>query len=165
MDQRERRAEYLVRTYADTVVRIGWTWFANPYDAQDICQNVLLKLLDDGRDFPDRSAERAFVLRVAVNECKNLKKSAWYRRTVGLEECAVSVPPPEDGSGVLEAVQSLPAQYRQVVYLRYYEGYGVSEIGALLGIKPALVSTRLARARAKLKHLLGGETDGRTLSE
>ena len=165
MDERERRAEYWVQNYADTLVRLGWTWFGNPHDAQDICQTVLLKLMEHDPGLPDRDAERAWVLRVAVNVCKDLKRNAWNRRTVGLEACQVTVPPPGEGSGLLEAVGRLPRTYRQVVYLRYYEGYGVSEIAEMLAVKPALVSTRLARARTKLKNMMGGGQNEGTISE
>ena len=64
-------------------------------------------------------------------------------------------PEAEDGS-VLAAVNQLPAHYRAVIYLFYYEGYDAREIGQILGIPTATVHTRLARGRAKLKELLGG---------
>ena len=110
---------------------------------------VLLKLLEHPRVFPDEGQERAWVIRMAVNVCKNLKKSAWFRRTVGLEEglhLTVQVPPEEE-SEVLPLVQRLPLKYRRVLYLRYYEGYQVGEIAALLGVRPALVSTHKSEAK------------------
>lgn len=67
----------------------------------------------------------------------------------------VPAPEAEDGS-VLAAVNQLPAHYRAVIYLFYYEGYDAREIGQILGIPTATVHTRLARGRAKLKELLGG---------
>ena len=98
------------------------------------------------------------MVRVAINQCKNWKKSAWFRRRAPLEEglhLSVEAPEPEDGS-LLEQVNRLPPKYRQVLYLRYYEDYEVHEIAALLGQRPALVSTHLARAKAKLRQQLGG---------
>ena len=154
----EQRAEELVERYADLLVRIGYTWFSNLDDAQDVCQTVLIKLLEDGRVFPDRTQERAWVIRVAVNVCKNLRRSAWYRRTVGLDESlllAVEAPELEE-DGILPLVQKLPLKYRRVIFLRYYEEYEVGEIARLLRMKPALVSTHLARAKAKLKLMLEG---------
>lgn len=158
MELPEARAEQLVRDYADLVTRIGYTWFGNPYDAQDICQTVLLRLMTrPGLPEAPENARR-WVVRVAVNECKNLKRSAWFRRTVALDDgLGLSVELPEDGGEVLAAVQKLPLKYREPVYLHYYEGYSVAEIADLLGQRPNLVSTHLARARAKLKPLLGGE--------
>lgn len=160
---REERAGYLVERYADMVTRIGYTWFNNLYDAQDICQNVLFKAIERQEGFDTPESERAWILRVAVNECKNLKKSAWLRHTVSLEEgAAVELPVEEDG-GLLELVQRLPGKYREAVYLHYYEGYPVKEVAALLGRSPALVSTHLARARGKLKDMIGGEADGQRI--
>lgn len=159
----ETRAEVLVREYADLITRIGYTWFGNIHDAQDICQNVLLKLLmADALPIAPEDCRR-YAVRVAINECKNLKKSAWFRRTAPLTdglELIVEVPEAGD-STLLAAVQSLPQKYREVTFLHYYEGYTVAEISELLGRSPALVSTHLARARAKLKNLLGGDKYGR----
>ncbi len=154
----EKRAEYLVERYSDTILRIGYTWLRDLDDAKDICQTVLIKLLEDGRTFPDPGQERAWVIRVSVNQCKNWRKSAWFRHRVRLEdagELSVELPEPEDGS-LLEQVNRLPDKYRQAVYLRYYEGYEVREIAALLGRPPALVSTHLARGKEMLKKRLGG---------
>ena len=153
------RAEYLVERYADLLVRIGRTWLGDWDDAQDICQLVLIKLLEDPREFPDQGQERAWVVLLAVNQCKNWKKSAWARHRAPLEEglrLSVEAPEPGDG-GVLAQVQALPPKYREVIFLRYYEEYPVREIAALLGIPAPLVSTRLKRAREKLKTMLGGK--------
>lgn len=152
------RAEYLVEQYADLLLRIGRTWLGSLDDAKDICQIVLIKLLENPRDFPDTGQERAWVVRIAVNECKNWKKSAWFRRRAPLEDglhLSVENPEPEDGS-LLKQVMALPAIYRQVIFLRYYEGYEVKEIAALLGRSPALVSTHLKRGKEKLRNMLGG---------
>lgn len=154
----DERAEYLVDRYADLLLRIGKTWLGDLDDAKDICQTVLIRLLENPRDFPDRTQERAWVVRLAVNECKNWRKTAWFRRRVPLDESlqlTVAAPEPEDGS-LLALVQALPARYREVIFLRYYEGYEVKEIAALLGRSPALVSTHLKRGREKLRNMLGG---------
>ena len=154
----EERAEYLVERYADLLVRIGYTWLGDLDDAKDICQTVLIKLLEDPLQFPDRGQERAWVVRIAVNECKNWRKTAWFRRRVPLDESlrlAAEDPEPEDGS-LLAQAQALPAMYREVIFLRYYEGYEVKEIAALLGRSPALVSTHLKRGKEKLRNMLGG---------
>lgn len=159
------RAEDLAMRYGDTLLRIGYTWFSNVADAQDLCQTVLLKLLEDPRTFPDKGQERAWVIRLAVNVCKNIKRSAWHRRTVALDEgLAVQAPEPEE-DGILPLVQRLPLKYRRVIYLRYYEGYEVREIAQILSIKPALASTHLARARAKLKAMLEESDNGNTIPE
>lgn len=148
----------MVSRWADTVLRVGYTWTGNMQDAQDVSQTVLLKLLTSPRRFAAEEQERAWVLRVAVNCCKDLKRSAWFRRRAPLEsagEAAVELPEVED-SPVLRAVQALPENYRQAVYLRYYEEYEVEEIADLMGCKAAQVSTWLYRGKRKLKTMLGG---------
>ena len=154
----DERAEYLVERYADLILRIGKTWLGDMDDAKDICQMVLIKLLENPRAFPEESQERAWVIRIAVNECKNWRKTAWFRRRVPLDESLQLMAEdlePEDGS-LLARGQALPAMYREVIFLRYYEGYEVKEIAALLGRSPALVSTHLKRGKEKLRNMLGG---------
>lgn len=152
-------AEYLVHQYSDTILRIGYTWLNDLDDAKDICQITLINLLKDGRRFTTPSEERAWVLRVAINACKNWKKSAWSRHRAHLSE-ALSLQTEQPGpqeAVLLPLVQKLPDKYRQVIYMRYYAGYKVREIASLLNMSPALVSTHLARAREKLKTMLEGE--------
>ena len=155
MDYMEQ-AERLAKTYADPILRLSYTYLKNTHDAQDICQTVFVKLLTEPREFESPQHERAYVLRMAANACKDLLKSPWRQRSESLDE-GMQVPAPEmaDGS-VLEAVEQLPPLYRAVIYLFYYEGYQAAEIGKILGLPTATVHTRLSRGRAKLKELLGG---------
>ena len=159
----ERRAEYLAETYADAILRLSYTYLKNTYDAQDICQSVFVKLLTEPREFDSPDHERAYILRMAANACKDLLKSPWRKRTCGLEACAqLAAPETEDGF-VLAAVERLPAHYRAAIYLYYYEGYQAAEIGDILGVPTATVHTRLARGRAKLRELLGGNAYEQTV--
>lgn len=153
------RAEYLVETYADILLRIGFTWLRDMDDAKDICQMALIRLLEDGHTFESPAQERAWVIRVAINLCKDWKKSAWFRHRAALNDAVqltAEAPEAADDS-LLQAVNRLPLKYRQVIYLRYYEEYTVSKIAAMLDQTPALVSTHLARARKKLKMMLGDD--------
>lgn len=153
MDLNER-AEYLAQTYADAILRLSYTYLKNTHDAQDVCQTVFVKLLTEPRTFDTPDHERAYVLRMAANACKDLLKSPWRKRTCGLEACAEAAAPESGDGSVLAAVNELPARYRAVIYLFYYEGYQAAEIGAILGVPTATVHTRLARGRARLKELL-----------
>ena len=159
----QREAERLAETYADPILRLSYAYLKNTHDAQDICQTVFVKLLTDQRTFESPEHERAYLLRMAANACKDLLKSPWHQRTCGLEACGeVPAPEAEDGS-VLSAVNELPPGYRSVIYLFYYEGYQAAEIGQILGLPTATVHTRLARGRAKLRELLGGTEYERTV--
>ena len=162
MDWQEQ-AEYLANTYADAILRLSYTYLKNTHDAQDVCQTVFVKLLTEPREFESPEHERAYILRMAANACKDMLKSPWRKRTCGPDTVLeVLAPEAADGS-VLAAVNQLPPHYRAVIYLYYYEGYQASEIGGILGIPTATVHTRLARGRTKLKALLGGMDDARTV--
>ena len=127
------RAEYLAETYADAILRLSYTYLKNTHDAQDVCQTVFVKLLTEPRNFESPAHERAYVLRMAANACKDLLKSPWRKRTCGLDD-AMEVPAPEAADGsLLAAVNKLPANYRSAIYLYYYEGYQAAEIGQILG--------------------------------
>ena len=152
----KQQAERLANTYADAILRLSYAYLKNTQDAQDVCQTVFVRLLTEPREFESGEHERAYILRMAANACKDLLKSPWRRRTCDLEACA-QVPAPETSDGsVLAAVNQLPAHYRSVIYLFYYEGYQASEIGEILGVPTATIHTRLARGRARLRELLGG---------
>lgn len=150
-------AERLVETYSDLILRLSYTYLKSTEDAQDICQSVFLKLLQPPRSFGSPEHERAWIIRAAVNLCKDHLKSRWRRSTVGLEAAGeVPAPAAEEGS-LLSAVELLPPKYRAVIYLYYYEGYNAREIGDLLGEKPATIATRLDRGRRRLRDLLEQE--------
>ncbi|MDF2511310.1 MAG: sigma-70 family polymerase sigma factor [Herbinix sp.] len=153
-------AEYLVETYADTILRLSYTYLKNTADAQDVCQTVFVKLLTVPVNFNSHEHEKAWILRTTANVCKNLLKSPWHRRICDLEACAEQPTPDIEDGYVLEIVNTLPSHYRIVIYLYYYEGYKANEIGEILGVPIGTVHTRLARGRAKLKRLLGGTEYG-----
>lgn len=145
-----QQAERFVAEYADPILRLCRTYSLSREDAQDICQDIFLKLLERRQQFRDPEHEKAYILRMAVNACRDLLKSAGRRRTCALEEaCTVSAPEPEN-SGLWEAVARLPEHYGAVVYLFYYEGYSLSEAAQICGCTPAAARKRLSRARRLL---------------
>lgn len=154
------QVEYLVRTYSDLIARISYTWFSNTADVQDISQTVFLKLLTSRTTFETADLERAWIIRMTLNACKDLKKSFWRRRVGSFEEAPeIAVPCPElEDNPVLAAVQSLPLKYRNAIYLHYYEGYQVQEIARMTGETPNAVSAHLSRGRKKLREMLGGDS-------
>ena len=157
----EALAARLVETYSDRLLRLAYSILNSVPDAQDVCQEVLLKRLEYPGAFENEKHEQAWMVRVTVNACKNVRRSPWRTRTVGLD--AVAEPAafqPEEG-GVLEEVQRLPAKYREVMVLYYYLGYDTNEIGEILGLRADAVRTRMSRARMKLKHVLEGLGYGR----
>lgn len=147
-------AERLANTYSDAILRLSYTYLKNTYDAQDICQTIFVKLLSDPKEFKSAEHERAYIMRMTANACKDILKNPWRKRQCALDSC-MDIPALESSDGsVLAAVNELPASYRSVIYLHYFEGYKAEEIGRILGIPKATVHTRLARGREKLKPYL-----------
>lgn len=141
--------------YLDMVYRIALNYFRHPQDAEDAAQEAMLRLWRADTDFAGEDHLRHFLVRVTLNVCRDFSRSPWRKRTVPLENCREpSFSTPERWE-LYQAVMALPAKYRLPLYLYYFEGYAVAEVGELLGLNPSTVQTRLARARAKLKQELG----------
>ncbi len=157
MDKEE--AQRLVETYGDAVYRLAYAYTGNTADAEDVTQETFLRLLREAPEFREEGHRRAWLLRVAVNQARDLHRSPWRRRSAPLTEAELLPTPEAPGSGILEAVLSLPEKYRVVVHLYYYEGYHAAEIAQLLGKSVSAVNTRLSRARAMLRDSLK-EGDG-----
>ena len=157
----EEEAARAIERYGDMVRRLCLVHLKNPADTEDIFQNVFLKYVLSPVVFESPEHEKAWLIRVTINACRDLVKSFFRSRTVPLEEL-LDQPAPllEEHREVLEAVLALPRKYRDAVYLHYYEGYTAAEIGKLLGKNTNTVYTLLTRAREQLRETLGGDRDG-----
>ena len=157
----EEEAARAIERYGDMVRRLCLVHLKNPADTEDIFQNVFLKYVLSPVVFESPEHEKAWLIRVTINACRDLVKSFFRSRTVPLEEL-LDQPAPllEEHREVLEAVLALPRKYRDAVYLHYYEGYTAAEIGKLLGKNTNTVYTLLTRARERLRETLGGDRDG-----
>ena len=159
----EFQARRLVNTYADTILRISYQYLKQICDAEDICQTVFLKYLTSNPEFDSIEHEKAWIIRTAINACKDHLKSAFFRRTVPMDEAAEIAAPQEPESEVLEALKTLPENYRVSLYLHYYEQYSAKEIAQVMGKKEATVTQYLSRGRRKLRELLSDERRSRAI--
>ena len=157
--------ERLVRTYADLILRVSYTYLKSTQDAEDICQDVLMKRLRRTEPFQSFEHERAWVIRVTANATKDLlRRSSRKLEVVGIDDIPEPAAPEEDvgaadpGSGVLDAVMRLPLIYREAIYLHYYEGYSIKEIARLTERSESAVAQHLSRGRAKLRTILEGDS-------
>ena len=141
---------YLFHRYRDDVYRLAVNYTRSPQEAEDVCQTVFLKLMDQGEITPGK--EKAWLMQVTANECRDLLRSAWWKRTVPLEDAVHMCQTRTDET--ISVLQTLDPQYRVVLYLHYYEHYTTQEISKLLKIPVGTVSTRLKRGRDRLKLLL-----------
>lgn len=153
----EQEVNLAIEQYADMVLRLCMVSLKNAADAEDIFQTVFLKYTLSSQRFESAEHEKAWLIRVTLNACKDHFKSFFRKHTVSLEECPEVLSLTDERQAVLEAVRSLPKDYRDAVYLHYYEGYTAPEIGRILKRNPNTVYTHLSRAREMLRQLLGGE--------
>ncbi|MDO5292883.1 MAG: sigma-70 family RNA polymerase sigma factor [bacterium] len=150
--------------YKDMIFRIALNYFGNVYDAEDIVQDVLMKLYITETEFDSEEHIRFWIIRVTINKCKNILKCSWFSKHATLDEVTASIPfKTNEQSELFVMLMELPEKYRVVLYLFYYEELSVKEIGDMLHMKESAVTTRLSRARQKLKSRLLGE--GRTENE
>ena len=154
----EQEVNRAVEQYADMVRRLCMIHLKNHADTEDIFQTVFLKYALSSVLFESAEHEKAWILRVTVNACKDLLKSFFRSRTVSLDDIMEqpAVMPP-DHREVLEAVLSLHVKYKDAVYLHYYEGYTAPEISRILGKNVNTVYTLLNRSRQMLREKLGGD--------
>lgn len=147
----------VVEGYANAVFRVAYSYCKNQSDAEDVMQNTFLKLLQGNYEFCDEEHLRRWLIRVAINEAKNVRVSFWKRKVVPISSCEEKVVSFDtlEQSMLFEAVRELTEKYRVVIHLYYYEGYAIKEIADILGIKETTVQTQLMRAREKLKARLG----------
>ena len=141
--------------FTDTVYRVAVHNCTSQTEAEDITQEVFLKLLQTNKVFHDDEHMKAWLIRVTINLCHNLYRD---RRKETLVE-SIELPEAKSYNSVLEAVQALPADQRNCIYLHYYEGYSTAEIGHILGAKQNTVLSWLRRGRETLRNTIGGFDD------
>ena len=147
----------VVGTYSSMLLRLACTRLPDPADAEDVVQEVFLKLLTARPVFRDAEHEKAWLIRATLNRAVDLHRSA-ARRELPLEAAAQAAAQGGERE-LLEAVRALPERYSTVLHLHYYEGYSIKEIAAILGLPAATVGTRLARGRKRLGQLLKEEME------
>jgi RNA polymerase sigma-70 factor (ECF subfamily) len=128
----------------------------NMPDAEDVVQDTFVKLMQKNPTFESEEHEKAWLIRVTINLCKNLLKTTWFKKTVPLDH---TVEFTQQESIVIDAVLELSVKYRSVILLYYIIGYNIKEISDILGRKEATIASQLQRARAQLKSKLKEDFD------
>ena len=161
----EQELSNAMKAYGDTVYRLALCRLQNAADAEDVYQDVFLRLLEQRAGRWDEEHLKAWLIRTALNRCADLGRLRRRRGTLSLEEVPDMARPADEAAAELwDAVGRLPEKLRTAVHLFYGEGYESGEIGALLGIPAATVRSRLRRARAELRTVLGGFDDEESVS-
>ena len=143
----------LARQYAPAVYRLAYARTGNRADAEDVMQEVFLRLVKARPSFGSGAHAKAWLLRVAANCASDLFRLPWRKREEPLEEDVSAPEEPGEGS-VTQAVLSLPAKYRAVIHLHYFEGLSVSEMAQTLQLPEGTVKSQLSRGRDLLRDML-----------
>ena len=156
--------ETLVDKYSSMIISQAYFYLKDRQRAEDICQEVFLRLYNKHPELPDEQSEKAYILRVTINACKDYLKSAWHRKVTYISEnydAPASGQSPEnmvvdqeEKQWLLDCVMSLPDIYKDVILLFYYQELSTEEIARVLGVPGVTVRTRLMRARERLQALL-----------
>jgi RNA polymerase sigma-70 factor (ECF subfamily) len=148
--------EAIYNRQVSTVYRVCYSYLGNRADAEDATQNVFLRLLRSGASFESGEHEKAWLIRVSANLCKDVLKAS-VRKNVPLDAIPEPEAKPQEYDATLDVVLSLDEKYKDVVYLYYYEGWSTDQISGALGKPPSTIRSYLSEARALLRERLGGE--------
>lgn len=142
-----------LQKYSNMVYRICFIYLGNRPEADDVFQEVFLKLLQKKIFFTSEDHEKAWLIRVTINKCKDVVKGFWWKRIDLVENVELPGHDPDE-KDVLMTVLSLPKKYKDVIYLYYYQEYTVPQIGQLLNRSENTIYSQLHRARELMRQKL-----------
>lgn len=154
----DRYIHRVVEQWSPALLRLAYSYLKDTHDAEDVVQEVFLALMARSSSFADSEHEKAWLVRVTINKCKNELKTAWRSKRSPMPDQAAAIPAPVI-SPVLEAMAHLPEHYRLPLHLHYCEGFSTQELAHILRIPATTVRTRLFRGRELLRAALEGGTD------
>ncbi|MBQ9673703.1 MAG: sigma-70 family RNA polymerase sigma factor [Ruminococcus sp.] len=145
-------AEQIIKEYADMIYRIALHNLKNTADADDILQEVCIALITKNPPVDDKNHLKHWLIRVTINKCNSFHRSIWQSKRECIDDYTHLEAPQQQT--VIDEVRQLPKNYRNIIYLYYYESYTIAEIAEILNKSPNTISSGLQRARKKLKKLL-----------
>jgi RNA polymerase sigma-70 factor (ECF subfamily) len=158
--------ETLIRQYGNDVLRTAYMYVKDAHTAEDIFQDVFIKVSQKLSTFEGNSSIKTWIIRITINTCKDYLKSAWNRRVVPMmeyqEDAIVSetdyeaVEKGDTTELIKQAVLSLPSKYKDIVLCVYFQEMTINEAAKILNIAEGTAKSRLSRARLKLKSMLEG---------
>lgn len=150
----------IAEKYLDSVYRATLTYCKNKENAEDAVQNAFIKLFSTDTVFTDDEHIKKWLIRTAINDCKNVFVSFRSKKVISIDELDTEpsyIEHDADTNELFGIITTLPQNYRTVIYLYYYEGYSVKEIAEIVGTSESNVQNRLMRARKKLESMLKKE--------
>lgn len=144
-------AEKALQSYGNSLLRLAFSYMHNMQDAEDALQDTLIQYMRKAPAFESEEREKAWLITVTCNICKNKLRHTKHLREDELTDIIPDERQAEDLSVVWECVKSLPDKYSEVLHLYYYEGYSIKEIADMLGKNEATVRSLMSRGRNMLK--------------
>lgn len=157
LQKRKLDFEETYDNYADILFRLSLSYVKHREDAEDIVQEVFISYINSSPDFSDEAHKRAWLIRVAINKCRDMARRKNIRQTVSYDEIgeiATGDGSHSDSIELFSALQKLPEQNRNAIILHYFEGFSVAETAKMLSVSASAVKMRLSRGRQMLKELL-----------
>lgn len=166
MEQKEALLQQKIEQYADMMFKLAFSQMKNRQDAEDVVQEVFYQYIKNKKPFENEEHEKAWLIRVTLNACRKIWRSAWYKHSAPYTAAAGTAPETPDSETekrvleeerreeVLQAVFSLSRKYREVIHLFYFEEMSIQEICAVTGRKTNTVTSQLTRGREQLKKTL-----------
>lgn len=158
----ESRFEEIYRRYATDVLRFSYFYLGSREQAEDVTQDTFLRLLTSSPDLKP-GVEKAWLLKVALNRCKDLWRNSWAKRVIigspvleMMPDESSEIEDRQEKEALMQAVNRLPAKFREVILLYYYQQLSIPEISRVLNSTTGSISSRLSRARQKLESILKG---------
>lgn len=147
----------LIEEYSNMILQIAYQNLFNKSEAEDITQEVFIKLIKNLKNLKSKEHIKAWIIRVTINLSKDYNKSFWNKNTTAIDEELKYFD--EENRSVFKELSKLNPEYRNIIYLYYYQGYKITEISEILSMNQNTVSSYLTRARKELKNILedGGE--------
>ena len=155
--------ENLISLYGNDVLRIATTYTHNLSIAEDIFQEVFIKVARNIDKFEKRSTEKTWIIRITINTCKDYLKSSWNKKVVPMETIEQNditkhsddtILKEELSTIVIQEILKLPEKYKEVLLLYYYQDLRTTDISKILNIPESSIRTRLKRARELIKDKL-----------
>ena len=151
--------EALYEKYAADVLRVSYFYLGDRQKAEDVTQDVFVRLFTNTPVLMP-GKEKAWLLKVALNRCRDIWRAAWVKRVVLGSPAMELTPAPGsmddrlEKQELLSAIRKLPPGFRDVILLHYYQGLGIAQIAEMLNVPEGTISSRLSRGRKKLEEIL-----------
>ncbi len=145
--------EAAINQYSNMLYKICFVIMGNKNDAEDALQETFFRFIRKPPDIKDKEHEKAWLIKVATNICRDMKRFQIRHTYMQLEDIADYLQDKKQ-KAILEEVLSLPRKQKEVIYLHYIEGYKINELANILRVSENVIKKRLQRGRVQLKLIL-----------